>query len=240
MRFGLPLILCASAVWAQDPPLVPEVSPTAALELTARERQAGMLGVGFIGLSSFSPSASALTGGGLGALGALNTPLSVPLLGIRYWLKKSILGLDLGAGAMAVTYPSSTSSAGFQLHVHAGLPIAIASSSNVIVIVAPEFRAGFKSSTVLSSTLAGPVRETGSLFELGIRGAVELYFAFLGAPQLSLEVGIRVAIAREAAQEEGPSSVSSPASREVYRLSTSLSNDTLSLLASSFALKYYF
>lgn len=239
MRFSASWILCialtANAEETSSPPPPLVTTPSSHLEMSARERQAGTLGVGLIGLSSFSTTSSDLAG--LGSLGGLaySAP-SVPLLGIRYWMKSSRMGIDVGVGAMVASNPtlSTSSSPGIQLHAHVGLPIAIASGVNVIALIAPELRVGLKSVSVNSSLSGAETNQTGSLLELGVRGGLELYFGFIGVPELSLEASFRVAAAREAFTS-GSSQQS-----EKFRFSTSLAGDAFSLLASSLALKYYF
>jgi hypothetical protein len=73
------------------------------------------------------------------------------------------------------------------------MPIAVASTQHVIVLLAPEFRAGFS-----TTTSGGSNEATGSLLELALRGGVELFFSFIGVPELSLEAAVRVGVAREA------------------------------------------
>lgn len=216
-----------------EPPVAKMLPPPP----TARERRGGTIGVGYLGLSSMQPLGVSL--GGLGGLGLTRT--QVPLLGIRYWFRGARIGVDLGAGAMFSTGMESLqfqSSPSVQIVGHIGMPIAVASTQHVIVLLAPEFRAGFS-----TTTSGGSNEATGSLLELAMRGGVELFFSFIGVPELSLEAAIRVGVAREA---QGFSFISplgpggGTTSFESFRFSTSLSGDAGSIIASSLALKYYF
>ncbi|MDP2271759.1 MAG: hypothetical protein Q8N23_33230 [Archangium sp.] len=209
---------------------------------TARQARSGTVGVGYLGVAGMTPLFGGL-GGGLGGLGSLSAfRVSAPILGVRWWFRDSRLGLDLGLGAM-VTAGSETSGAltntpSLQLVAHAGLPIAIASTQHVIVLLAPELRAGY--STLLND---GSFALTGSLLELALRGAVELFFGFIGVPELSLEAAIRVGFMREA---QGLSNFAplgpggNTLTNETFRFSTSLSGDAGSVIASTLSLKYYF
>jgi hypothetical protein len=218
-----------------EPPVAKMLPPPP----TARERRSGTIAVGYLGLSSMQPLGASL--GGLGGLGSLLTRTQVPLLGIRYWFRAGRIGIDVGAGAMFSTgmeslqFPSNPS---VQIVGHIGMPIAVASTQHVIVLLAPEFRAGFS-----TTTSGGSNEATGSLLELALRGGVELFFSFIGVPELSLEAAVRVGVAREA---QGFSFISplgpggGNTTFETFRFSTSLSGDAGSIIASSLSLKYYF
>lgn len=210
---------------------------------TAHERRRGTVGVGYLGLSSMNPLGSLGSLGGLGSLGLLVQRNQVPLLGVRWWLRNARVGLDVGLGAMMSTGTESVqlqfvSGPSLQVVAHVGLPIAVASAQHVIVLVAPEFRAGFS-----TLTAGGSNEITGSLLELALRGGVELFFSFIGVPELSLEAAVRLGVAREA---QGFSFISplgpggGGTSFETFRFSTSLSGDAASIIASSLSLKYYF
>jgi hypothetical protein len=219
-----------------EPPVAKMMPPAP----TARERRGGTVGVGYLGLSSMAPLGGSL--GGLGGLGGLLiTRNQVPLLGVRWWLRNARIGLDAGVGVMMSTGLESVQFASIpslQLVGHVGLPIAVASTQHVIVLLAPEFRAGFT-----TSVSGGNNEATGSLLELALRGGIELFFSFIGVPELSLEAAVRVGVAREA---QGFSFISplgpggGTTSFEVFRFSTSLSGDAASIIASSLSLKYYF
>lgn len=243
------LLCAASAAIAQDaavapPPPLPPVAEAAPANVepkpsppapTARDRRGGTVGVGYLGLGSMVPIGG--LSGGLGGLGG-NLRVQVPVLGVRWWLRHSRLGLDLGVGAMLSSSPdfpqSSFSGPSLQLLAHVGLPIAVASTQHVIVLLAPEFRAGL-------STLTSSSGITGSLLELGVRGAVELFFGFIGVPELSVEAAIRVGVAREAQSFSFSAPLNfNTSTTEVYRFSTSLSGDAGSVVASTLSLKYYF
>ncbi len=257
------LMCAASLALAQDgstvepPPVAPPVEMKAApADLmpvvlkppppppTAREARSGTVGVGYLGLAGMNPlMASFLGGGGGGGLGSsVLLRVSAPILGVRWWFRDSRLGLDLGVGAMVTGGSDNTGSLvntpSLQLVAHAGLPIALASTQHVIVLLAPELRAGY--STLLSQN---NFELTGSLLELALRGAVELFFGFIGVPELSLEAAIRVGFIREATSLSnfaplGPAG--SMLTNETYRFSTSVSGDAGSIVASTLSLKYYF
>jgi hypothetical protein len=213
---------------------------------TALEVRGGTVGVGYLGLAAMTPASFAGlggVGGGLGGLGTFTLRTQVPLLGVRWWLKSSRVALDLGAGMMGSTSSELTQVAvvppSVSMVAHVGLPVAITSTQHVIVLVAPEFRAGFS-----TTTQGGGVSTTSSLLELGVRGAVELFFGFIGVPALSLEAAVRVGVAREAQGFNLNSPLvpggSSSLTSESFRFSTSLSGDAASIVASTLALRYYF
>lgn len=260
-RLLLTSLLCAaSAAFAQEelspPPPAPVepqpvvvVEPVPATKLappvpTARERRGGTVGVGYLGLASMLPMFASLGGlGGLGGLGSLGLRVNVPMLGVRWWMRGSRLGLDFGVGAMLTTNDSNSPAVAFfppsfYLVAHVGLPIAVASTQHVIVLLAPEFRAGF---TTLTGGGSGFTSE-GSLLELALRGGIELFFSFIGVPELSLEAAVRLGVARDAQSVStfSPLGPGFGSSTESFRFSTSLSGDAASIIGSTLSLKYYF
>lgn len=237
----LALVVCASLVSAQEatpvvaPPAAPSLPPPAVEPRTALEQRGGTWGVGYLGLSSLPGlSASGLLGiGGLGGLASLN--VQVPMLGARTWFKGTRLGLELGVGVMVSSAVSTSDSVSLVGLV--AVPIALVSGQHFIVHVAPDLRSGF------TLTSSGLVDGTASTLELSARGAVELFFGFIGVPALSLEAGIRLGAARQAQNSTAPSPLGSDIIRsktESYRFTTSLAGDAGSLIASTLSLKYYF
>ncbi len=236
------LMLTASLVAAQETPAVvtpspaPPMSPPSAVEpRTALEQRGGTWGVGYLGLSTQLAPTAGLGVGGLGGLSGLLGGTQVPMLGARTWFKGTRVGLELGLGVMVSSTVSSSDSVSVVGLV--AMPIVLVSAQHVIVYVAPELRSGF---TVTNSSL---LTGTSSNLELGARGAVELFFGFIGVPALSLEAGIRVGAARQASSSTSPSPLGMDtvnSKSETYRFTTSLSGDAGSLVASTLSLKYYF
>ena len=213
---------------AEVPPAMDPAPRPAPPVATARERRSGTVGLGYLGLAAVTPPSPVSGLGGL--IGIFR--VQVPMLGGRWWFRGSPLGLDLGLGAMASTR-SDFISPNFQVVAHVGLPIAVASTQHVIVLLAPEFRAGF---SILTDSGTGA---TASLLELALRGGVELFFGFIGVSELSLEASVRVGVAREA-QTVSFSRFGGGSSSENYRFSTSLAGDGASIIASTLSLRYYF
>ncbi len=255
-RLVLPFLMCAASIAlaqegvAAEPPPPPVVETKPAVSTapewkptppppTAREVRSGTVGVGYLGLASTMPL---VPQGGLGGLAFLSFRTQVPVLGVRWWLRDSRLGLDLGVGVMVTGGTDNTQTLGLgntlQLIGHVGLPISLVSTQHVIVLIAPELRAGYI--TLLNDN---GLDFTGSLLELAARGAVELFFGFIGVPALSVEAAIRVGFVREAQgltnfAPLGPGG--SMLTTESYRFSTSLAGDAGSVVASTLSLKYYF
>lgn len=243
-RLLLTFLMCAASVslaqegGAVEPPPPPPASKPTPPPPTAREVRGGTVGVGYLGLASMMPLALQGGLGGLGSFFALRS--QVPVLGGRWWFTNSRLGLDLGVGVMVTGGSESSQTLAqantLQLVGHVGLPISLVSTQHVIVLVAPEFRAGY-------TTMLNGVTFNGSLLELAARGAVELFFGFIGVPALSVEAAIRVGVAREAQGLSNFAPLGPGATMltsENFRFSTSLSGDAGSVVASTLSLKYYF
>jgi hypothetical protein len=150
-----------------EPPLAKMLPPPP----TARERRGGTVGVGYLGLSSMQPIVSL---GGLGGLGLAVPRSQVPLLGVRWWFKNARIGLDAGLGAMTSSLESNQFASIPSVHVvgHVGLPIAIASTQHVIVLLAPWIVGAFTSDTAVARVATLGLRIIGLGFPLYAFGMV--------------------------------------------------------------------
>jgi hypothetical protein len=71
--------------------------------------------------------------------------------------------------------------------VHAGVPISLADAGNFSFLVIPEINVGFGMGGI-KATMANPSADlSGFLIEGGLRAGAEVFFGFIGIPQLSLE-----------------------------------------------------
>ncbi len=164
----------------------------------------GKVGVGFFGTSSV-PIAVA-TPGGTGDSPSVNpagsTTVTVPAIGIRYWLSKA-MALDVGMGAWVSSgSDASTTSASEDptvsaLLFHVGVPISLASSKHISLQLTPEVDFGYAWADQEPSVQADPpppASLSGFRFDLGARIGAEVHWGFAGLPELSLEgsVGLRL------------------------------------------------
>lgn len=140
--------------------------------------QLGNWGVGLMGQTNFAVA-------GLGGLGgAVLTQQPLTTLGARYWFQNAggntikALGLDAGLG-LGISAGDGPTEIGFGLHL--GLPMALSMHKHVNFELIPELNIAFGHSN------AGV---TGVDFNLGVRAGFEVFFGFIGIPQLALEATV--------------------------------------------------
>ena len=91
--------------------------------------------------------------------------------------------------AVLITDTDAPSSLAFALH--GGVPLAFAHGKHYSFELIPELNAGFTSGTIKSAVATTPdVNLSGFRLDLGARVGAEIYFGFIGVPQLSLQASV--------------------------------------------------
>jgi hypothetical protein len=238
------------------PPPTPPPAATATTETTTttpaakshddddpdHEGVVGHFGVGYLGVSQLPIAAGAPTGAG-GTLTRDN--VNAPVIGVRYWLNRG-LGLDLGVG-FGITSGStqvvaggtdrstdSPSRLGFALH--GGVPLAFAHGKHYSFTVIPEATMGVTSGSIKVAG-APDIDLSGFRFDIGARVGAELYFGFIGIPQLSLQGSVGLFARRESWKfKQGDTS----ASVGENTFATSVQSDPWALFVNNVSAFYYF
>jgi hypothetical protein len=244
--------LLASAAQAQDvsdagtpldvvtPKTLP-ARPALAVETpTARDRLLGTWGFGFLGTEQVLLAAT-----GAGSNGERIEYSSVPVLGVRWWTPWRRLGLEAGLGAMVSTAHATTGTnvvangpSSFELLAHVSAPLVISSTTNTILFVAPEARVGL---SWIDSGGIGAGVVTATTLHFNVKAGLEIFFTFLGLPNLSLEAGVRAGLAHEVRNYWVNTATSSLlVSTQLTRFSTSLVANPWDLFTGSLAARYYF
>jgi hypothetical protein len=191
---GAALLAAASAAVAQ-----PEGGERADAPARTRDFDRVNPGIGF-GWFGFSDLPVGDLGGGLG------DSLSAPVVGIRWWMGSPLgpfrsWGVDLGLGlARESRDEGGVDATRTGLLLHAGLPLAVSATDHVAIEFVPELNLGFTAGDV-----RGGRDVSGARLDLGGRAGAEVFFGFVGLPQLSLEasVGLFLAAERRTAQDPG-------------------------------------
>jgi len=150
----------------------------------------GHVGIGWLGT----------VGVPVGPATAANPGLTVPTVGIRYWATP-VIGVDLGVGVfMSSGSVTATNGAGMSVTtddtsrtafvLHGGVPISLGGSNHFNVQITPELDVGFGSGTVHAVAPAANTDLSGFLLQVGGRAGAEVYFGFIGIPQLSLDASV--------------------------------------------------
>jgi hypothetical protein len=136
----------------------------------------------------------------VGPVGAAATPaLPTPAVGVRYWATP-VVGIDVGLGLFTNsgsqnvqpinTTTDDTSRTTFLLH--GGIPLALGGSNHFSFQITPELDVGFGSGTVHNPAPLANTDLSGFLLQVGARAGAEVYFGFIGIPQLSLDASVGV------------------------------------------------
>lgn len=179
---------------AQEPP----PPPPAADSRTDHDKVVGHVGVGWFGISEV-PIATGAPGGTTDDPVAVPGPnpatVSVPALGLRYWLSKTVgldvaVGMSIASGSISSTVSSEDKQSVFAMLLHAGLPLALANGKHISLQLTPEMNFGFATSSVEPGPSALPPPNaslTGTRFDIGARIGGEIQFGFMDIPELALE-----------------------------------------------------
>jgi hypothetical protein len=210
------------------------------------ERVAGHWGVAFFGLNQFTFGAYTPP---LGAAGP--NVVSVYTVGVRRWMAQPAgkafrnwgldigLGLALGGGSDTAPGVSVDAPSAFGIALHSGLPLAVAHSQHVTFELIPELDIVHARSQVTSVTAGGQITDySGSVFQLGARAGLEVYFGFIGVPQLSLEATVGASVGYISLRSKPGGAAQSTASR--WFIGTSRQNEPWNIFGGNVGAIYYF
>ncbi|MGH7285522.1 MAG: hypothetical protein ACRELY_28710 [Polyangiaceae bacterium] len=208
------------------------------------ERLIGHFGVGYMGISQL-PIAG--LGGGAAAALTKNT-VTAPVIGVRYWFSRMI-GLDAGIGfglasggtttdpgtgtTVSTDNPSSLGAA-----LHGGVPFAFANGKHYSFELVPELNVGFTSGTIKAAAAGGPdTNLSGFRLDVGARVGGEIYFGFIGIPQLALQASVGAYFSHQAWKA---SVNNASVSANTNALGTSVESDPWALFVNNISALYYF
>lgn len=163
----------------------------------------------------------------------------VPVIGVRWWTGAPLgpfraWGLDLGIGVGRTSTDSSpTDVTRTGLLFHAGLPLVVSAIRHVAIEFVPEVNLGYASGENADGTDVG-----GTRFDLGARAGAEIFFGFMGLPQLSLEGSVGLFFSRESRSVQPPGA--REASAKTWSFGTTVHDQPWDIFRSSVAARYYF
>jgi hypothetical protein len=187
-------------------------------------------GVGYAGISQV-PVGSSVGG----------TTITVPAVGIRYWASPTVgvdvaLGIGYAGGSNVDVTGMSTdkdSITGFVLQ--GGVPFALSTHRHVSFQVIPMLSFAHGSTTV--GTGAAAMDFSGTRLQVGARAGFELFFGFIGIPELALSatIGLQFEYVKNSATTGGLTQ-----SDTTYTLTTTVQNNPWDIFAGGVAARYYF
>jgi len=204
----------------------------------AHDAVVGHLGVGWLGTADVPVGPSSLPG---------FAPLPAPIVGVRYWTS-SVIGIDAGIGFFSTSSatrleapgtPSTTTEGPSRTAIllHAGVPIALADMGNFSFQLTPEFNVGIGTGGIKGTGGAANTELSGLLIEAGARAGAEVFFGFIGIPQLSLEGSVGLFLS----SETGRTSQAGNATRfSRFMISSSSVAQPWDIFRKDIAARYYF
>jgi hypothetical protein len=194
-----------------------------------------------LGTTNPMPTAGAIT----------SSTVSAPVLGVRYWVQDN-LGVDVGIGLgfrggsdQAVSAGTSTTvdlaaTNGFAFH--GGVPIALYHGRHYSLLVIPQFTVGVTSATQKFTAPAGLTAAadqdlSGFLFDGGGVIGAEIYFGFIGIPELALQASVGLSFRRSVFKwKSGDNS----ASNGTNTFGTNVQSDPWAIFVNNISATYYF
>jgi len=120
-----------------------------------------------------------------------------------------MIGIDAGLGffttrgSSRVEAPVATMTADAPKRttflIDAGVPLALASATHFSFLLTPEIDVGFGTGTIKPTppSMAPNTELSGFLLQAGLRAGAEVYFGFIGIPQLSLDASVGIFLASQ-------------------------------------------
>jgi hypothetical protein len=174
----------------------------------------------------------------VGGPGALD--ITVPAIGVRYWTSPTV-GLDFAFGfgwtggsvEAAGTSIDKDSISGFLFQ--AGLPVALSTHRHVSFQIIPNIAVARGQTTVGTGTAA--MDFSGLRLDVGARAGFELFFGFIGIPELALNatVGMQFEYRQYSVDSGGLTQ-----SDTTTAFTTTVQNSPWDIFAGNVAARYYF
>jgi hypothetical protein len=222
--------------------------------IAPREPADGERVMGDWGLTLFTPRTI-----DFGSFGAPTSVQSVRIysIGLRHWMSSPLgpfkswgvdAGFGLALGSAKITGPSNgsivtldePSVSGFSLH--AGVPLALSHGRHFSFVVIPEADLIFVGATALdpaSTPQYAKVELASWQLEAGVRAGAEIFFGFIGIPELSLEATLGVSLSYEYATSKEKSTGIEWADSS-WAFSTARQTDPWRVFGARLAAIYYF
>jgi hypothetical protein len=168
---------------------------------------------------------------------------TVPALGLRYWSSPT-MGVDVAlgfgwAGGSSNIYGTSMDKDGvFAFVLQAGLPFALSTHRHVSFQVIPMAAIAYGKQTISDPTGSGNDMDfSGMRVDVGVRAGFELFFGFIGIPELALSATVgaqfeMVKLSRDTATSND--------SDTTLSITTTVENNPWDIFAGNVAARYYF
>jgi hypothetical protein len=184
--------------------------------------------IGYAGISSVPTGAGSLT---------------VPAVGLRYWLSPSTgvdvaLGISWAGGSTDTAGMSTDKNAVFGILVQGGVPFVLASHRHVNFELIPYLTVGYgRTSMGMNYGYMAETDYNGLRLDVGARVGFEVFFGFIGIPELALSatIGGQFEYLRNAQSTGGVD-----ASDTTLSISTTVQNNPWDIFTGNVSARYYF
>jgi hypothetical protein len=172
------------------------------------------------------------------------TNITFPALGIRYWTSPTIgvdvaLGFGWTGGSIDAGGTSVDKDSVWGFILQGGLPIALSTHRHVSFQLIPFAAIAYGATSVSSGgTTGGSATDfSGTRVDVGARVGFELFFGFIGIPELALSatVGLQFEMLKYSANSAGLNS-----SNTSLGFATTVQNNPWDIFAGTVAARYYF
>ena len=173
-------------------------------------------------------------------IGAAVTDLTIPAIGLRYWVgPKMAVDVALGLGWTGGSYEAAGSTLdknpiwGFILQ--GGLPFALSTHRHVSFQVIPFAAVAHGGTSIGTGTAKSDA--SGTRVDIGARAGLEVFFGFIGVPELALSatVGLQFEMRKYSLEMAGMSR-----SDTTLGISTTVQNSPWDIFTGNVAARYYF
>jgi hypothetical protein len=166
--------------------------------------------------------------------------MTIPAIGLRYWVSPT-LGVDVGlgvgwtGGSMASGGTSTDKNSVFGFILQGGLPMALSTHRHVSFQVIPYLAVAHGQTAMGDGQYK--TNYSGTRIDVGARAGFELFFGFIGVPELALSatVGFQFENRKYSTDGNGFSQ-----SDTTYALATTVQNSPWDIFAGNVAARYYF
>jgi hypothetical protein len=166
--------------------------------------------------------------------------LTVPAVGLRYWAAPGVgvdvaLGANWTGGSTDTGGTSTDKNSVFGIIVQGGVPLALATHRHVAFEVVPYLTVAYGNTS--SGTGTAKIDFDGLRLDVGLRAGFEVFFGFIGIPQLALSatLGAQFEYLRLSQSAAGVSSTDT-----TFSISTTVQNNPWDIFVGNVAARYYF
>jgi hypothetical protein len=169
--------------------------------------------------------------------------ITIPALGLRYWVSET-MGIDLGlgigwtGGSTEAGGSSTDKDAVWGFVLQAGLPFALSTHRHVSFQVIPYAVYAHGQTSTSGGPTGGVAADfSGNRVDVGARAGLEVFFGFIGIPELSLSatLGAQFELRKYSADANGMTQ-----SDTTIGFTTTVQNSPWDIFAGNVAARYYF